>query len=46
MGWKFAHARLSLQELDNATPQSNNTCKRYVFLKKYPMNFRMEFEIK
>jgi hypothetical protein len=37
---------LSRNSTMKTTCQSNNTCKRYDFLKKCPMNFKMKFEIK
>jgi hypothetical protein len=36
---------LSRNSTMKTTPQSNNTCKRYEFLKKFPMNFKMKIEI-
>jgi hypothetical protein len=36
---------LSSSSTMKKTPQSNNTCKRYEFLKKFPINFKMKIEI-
>ncbi len=44
--WRsMSHSLLSRNSTMKTIPQSNNTCKRYGFLKKFPMNFKMKIEI-